>query len=168
MTGADFIRQIRNRPDSHNIPAIVITARQDRECRIAALDAGATDFLQSPVTHSEFKERAELLIGQHRKRREIESRTASNSATSDERNEQVGGKSMLEQIIDTTPVMIIATDRNGKILFINSYQSAMLGQDTEQLVGHSISDIFETNLAEREQRRNALIIDGAQSIPNYE
>jgi CheY-like chemotaxis protein len=48
MTGADFIRQIRSRPDSHNIPAIVITARQDRECRIAALDAGATDFLQSP------------------------------------------------------------------------------------------------------------------------
>ncbi|MEQ1549651.1 EAL domain-containing protein [Sphingorhabdus sp.] len=168
MTGADFIRQIRNRPDSHNIPAIVITARQDRECRIAALDAGATDFLQSPVTHSEFKERAELLIGQHRKRREIESRTASNSATTDERNEQTGGKSMLEQIIDTTPVMIIATDRNGKILFINSYQSAMLGQDTEQLVGHSINDIFEAHLAEREQRRNALIIDGAQSIPNYE
>ncbi|HMT42324.1 MAG TPA: EAL domain-containing protein [Sphingorhabdus sp.] len=168
MTGADFIRQIRSRPDSHNIPAIVITARQDRECRIAALDAGATDFLQSPVTHSEFKERAELLIGQHRKRREIENRTTANSANSDDLREQTGGKSMLEQIIDTTPVMIIATDRNGKILFINSYQSAMLGKDTEQLVGHSINDIFEPHLAEREQRRNSLIIDGAQSIPNYE
>jgi diguanylate cyclase (GGDEF)-like protein/PAS domain S-box-containing protein len=87
---------------------------------------------------------------------------------SDDRYEQPGGKSMLEQIIDTTPVMIIATDRNGKILFINSYQSAMLGKETDQLVGHSINDIFEPALAEREQRRNSLIIQGAQSIPNYE
>ena len=168
MTGADFIRQIRSRPDSHNIPAIVITARQDRECRIAALDAGATDFLQSPVTHAEFKERAELLIGQHRKRLELEKRTTVSAAGEGERNEQTAGKSMLEQIIDTTPVMIVATDRNGKILFINSYQSAMLGQETDLLIGRSISDILEPQLAEREQRRNALIIEGAQSIPNYE
>lgn len=168
MTGADFIRQIRSRPDSHNIPAIVITARQDRECRIAALDAGATDFLQSPVTHAEFKERAELLIGQHRKRIELEKRTAIAAVNGEDRSKQSSGKSMLEQIIDTTPVMIIATDRNGKILFINSYQSAMLGQETDVLVGRSINDIFEPQLAEREQRRNALIIEGAQSIPNYE
>ncbi len=111
MTGADFIRRIRSRPDSHNIPAIVITARQDRECRIAALDAGATDFLQSPVTHAEFKERAELLIGQHRKRIELEQRATISAVSKEERNEQVAGKSMLEQIIDTTPVMIVATDR---------------------------------------------------------
>lgn len=168
MTGADFIRQIRSRPDSHNIPAIVITARQDRECRIAALDAGATDFLQSPVTHSEFKDRAELLISQHRKQIEIESRTSTRSGAMLDRAELTGGKSMLEQIIDTTPVMIIATDRNDHILFINSYQSAILGYDTDKIVGRSISDLFELSLAEREQRRNALIIDGAQSIPNYE
>jgi len=168
MTGADFIRRIRSRPDSHNIPAIVITARQDRECRIAALDAGATDFLQSPVTHAEFKERAELLIGQHRKRIELEQRATISAVSKEERNEQVAGKSMLEQIIDTTPVMIVATDRNGKVLFINSYQSAMLGQETETLIGRSISDILEPQLAEREQRRNALIIEGAPSIPNYE
>ncbi len=168
MTGADFIRRIRSRPDSHNIPAIVITARQDRECRIAALDAGATDFLQSPVTHAEFKERAELLIGQHRKRIELEQRATISAVNKEERSEQVAGKSMLEQIIDTTPVMIVATDRNGKVLFINSYQSAMLGQETETLIGRSISDILEPQLAEREQRRNALIIEGAPSIPNYE
>jgi diguanylate cyclase (GGDEF)-like protein/PAS domain S-box-containing protein len=168
MTGADFIRHIRSRPDSHNIPAIVITARQDRECRIAALDAGATDFLQSPVTHAEFKERAELLIGQHRKRIELEQRTTISAASDEDRIEHVVGKSMLEQIIDTTPVMIVATDRNGKVLFINSYQSAMLGQETENLIGRSISDILEPQLAEREQRRNALIIEGAPSIPNYE
>lgn len=168
MTGADFIRQIRSRPGQHSIPAIVITARQDRECRIAALDAGATDFLQSPVSHAEFRERAELLIGQHRKRMEIDKRNKNENARGRNSNDVSVGKSMLEQIIDTTPVMIIATDRNGKILFINSYQSAMLGQETDSLVGKSIDDVFEPQLADREHRRNAIIIEGAQSIPNYE
>lgn len=167
MNGADFIRAIRAKASGQNIPAIVITARQDRECRIAALDAGATDFLQSPVTDSEFRERALLLIGQHRKRIELEQRAvelsaepASDTATS--------GSSMLEQIIDTTPIMINATDRNGKFLFMNSYQSAMFGVEPELLVGRSIGEILDPQLAEREQRRNALIIEGGQSIPNYE
>ncbi|MEP2493204.1 MAG: response regulator, partial [Parasphingorhabdus sp.] len=44
MNGAEFIRKVRMMPGASDIPAIVITAHQDRECRLAALDAGATDF----------------------------------------------------------------------------------------------------------------------------
>lgn len=168
MTGADFIRKFRDRPDGLATPAIIITARQDRECRIAALDAGATDFLQSPVTDQEFRERAVLLIAQHRKRIELENRAAVSLASEGASPEVAGGKSMLEQIIDTTPILISATDRNGKILFINSYQAALLGEETENLVGKSINDAFEPMLAQREVRRNAIIIETGQSIPNYE
>jgi diguanylate cyclase (GGDEF)-like protein/PAS domain S-box-containing protein len=167
MNGADFIRAIRSKASGQHVPAIVITARQDRECRIAALDAGATDFLQSPVTDSEFRERALLLIGQHRKRVELEQRAAefSTEVTSDEVS---NGKSMLEQIIDTTPILINATDRNGKFLFMNSYQSAMFGLEPELLVGRRISEMLDPQLSERELRRNTLILESGQSIPNYE
>lgn len=167
MNGADFIRAIRSKTSGRNVPAIVITARQDRECRIAALDAGATDFLQSPVTDSEFRERALLLIGQHRKRIELEQRAAELSSD-DAKDETTNGKSMLEQIIDTTPILINATDRNGKFLFMNSYQSAMFGVEPELLVGRPISEMLDPPLAERELRRNALILESGQSIPNYE
>ncbi len=167
MNGADFIRAIRSKTSGRNVPAIVITARQDRECRIAALDAGATDFLQSPVTDSEFRERALLLIGQHRKRIELEQRAAELSSD-DAKDETANGKSMLEQIIDTTPILINATDRNGKFLFMNSYQSAMFGGVPELLVGRPISEMLDPPLAERELRRNALILESGQSIPNYE
>ncbi len=167
MNGADFIRAIRSKTSGRNVPAIVITARQDRECRIAALDAGATDFLQSPVTDSEFRERALLLIGQHRKRIELEQRAAELSSD-DAKDETANGKSMLEQIIDTTPILINATDRNGKFLFMNSYQSAMFGVEPELLVGRPISEMLDPPLAERELRRNALILESGQSIPNYE
>jgi len=169
MNGAEFISKIRSRTVGAHIPAIIITARQDRECRITALDAGATDFLQTPVTHIEFRDRALLLLGQHYRQQELKqslenNRTGSDSADADDKS----GKSMLEQIIDTTPILINATDRNGKFLFLNSYQAALFGRDPEQLVGRSISDIMEPDLVDRETRRNNVILETGISIPNFE
>ncbi len=171
MTGADFIRRVRARGEGRNIPAIIITARQDRECRIAALDAGATDFLQSPVTDGEFRERAKLLIRQHRKQKELAESTSlspdSNTA-SESHAEPSAAASMLEQIIDTAPVLINATDRNGKLLFMNSYQAALFGQEPEMLVGKPISEVMEDGLALRETRRNRTILQSGKAMANFE
>lgn len=169
MNGAEFISKIRSRNVGAHIPAIIITARQDRECRITALDAGATDFLQTPVTHIEFRDRALLLLGQHYRQRELNqsleaNRLSANAADTDDK----AGKSMLEQIIDTTPILINATDRNGKFLFLNSYQAALFGHGPEQLVGKSIAEIMEPDLVERETRRNNVILETGVSIPNFE
>ena len=169
MNGAEFIRRVRERGAGGSAPAIVITARQDRECRITALDAGATDFLQSPVTDTEFRERALLLINQNRKSRELEEGIfGHNSSDANRQSNQPAAKSMLEQIIDTTPIMINATDRNGKFLFMNNYQSALFNKDQDLLVGKSVYDTLTPALAERERRRNVLIIETGSSIPNYE
>jgi len=169
MNGAEFISKIRARTVGAHIPAIIITARQDRECRITALDAGATDFLQTPVSHIEFRDRVLLLLGQHYRQQELKqsletNRTATDSSDGDDK----GGKSMLEQIIDTTPILINATDRNGKFLFLNSYQAALFGREPEQLVGRPISDIMEPELVERETRRNNVILETGISLPNFE
>jgi diguanylate cyclase (GGDEF)-like protein/PAS domain S-box-containing protein len=75
---------------------------------------------------------------------------------------------MLEQIIDTTPILINATDRNGKYLFLNSYQAALFGRKPDQLVGRAISEILEPDLFQRETRRNNVILETGISIPNYE
>jgi diguanylate cyclase (GGDEF)-like protein/PAS domain S-box-containing protein len=170
MNGAQFISKIRERNTGAQIPAIMITARQDRECRISALDAGATDFLQSPVSHIEFRDRALLLLGQHYKQQELKQSlsSSSRSAVDDSESEERDGKSMLEQIIDTTPILINATDRNGRYLFLNSYQAALFGQQPDQLVGHSIDEILEPDLLDRETRRNKVILETGISIPNYE
>lgn len=171
MTGAEFIREVRARAVETHIPSIIITARQDRECRITALDAGATDFLQSPVSDIEFRERALLLLSQHKKKIDLEQRMTRNSENllQTGNNDKSGhSKSMLEQIIDTTPILINATDRNGKLLFMNSYQAALFGKETEALVGSSIFDLLDPQLSEREQRRNNVIVETGKSIPNFE
>jgi diguanylate cyclase (GGDEF)-like protein/PAS domain S-box-containing protein len=167
MNGAEFIRRLRERTGGGGAPAIIITARQDRECRISALDAGATDFLQSPVTDSEFRERATLLINQHRKSKELELNAAQNMQHDDSRTSPVA-KSMLEQIIDTSPILINATDRNGKFLFMNNYQAGLFQEEPDLLVGKCSYDILPAALAERERRRNMVIVETGTSIPNYE
>ncbi len=168
MNGAEFISKIRSRTIGAHIPAIIITARQDRECRITALDAGATDFLQTPVTHIEFRDRALLLLSQHYRQRELNQSLEVNRVNSDPNVEDKSGKSMLEQIIDTTPILINATDRNGKFLFLNSYQAALFGRDPNELVGKPIAEIMEADLVEREMRRNAIILETGVNIPNFE
>ena len=168
MNGAEFISKVRARATGSHIPAIIITARQDRECRISALDAGATDFLQSPVSHIEFRDRTLLLLGQHYKLLELKQSLSASGIPADDDSDGNNGKSMLEQIIDTTPILINACDRNGKFLFLNSYQAALFGQEPDQLVGQSVFDLFDRELAERELRRNNVIIETGISIPTYE
>ena len=62
MDGAAFIKELRMLPSSSDIPVIVVTAYQDRDFRYRALEAGATDFLNSPVDHHEFVTRARNLL----------------------------------------------------------------------------------------------------------
>ncbi len=172
MNGAEFIKAVRDKSVGSHIPAIIITARQDRECRISALDAGATDFLQSPVSHIEFRERALLLLNQHKKEIELAERAKHTVETNP--NDFVEGygsaanKSMLEQIIDTSPILINAIDRNGKFLFLNSYNSALFGKVPDELVGQSIYDLLDPISLEHELRRNSVILESGNSIPVFE
>ncbi len=173
MNGAEFIRKVRMMPGVSEIPAIVITAHQDRECRLAALDAGATDFLQSPVSHVEFCSRALSLLTKSKKsvtlrRRasEIERKHAAVGETTT--NEGPSGKSMLEQIIDTIPIMINATDRSGNCLFTNAYQSALFDKDPDEMVGADFAAFFEPTLAANSRRRNELVLKSGLAIPHYE
>src|ERR1700709_2365285 len=62
MTGATFTQHIRATPHGAEVPIMVITAYEDRDFRLQALEAGATDFLQSPIDHHEFVTRARNLL----------------------------------------------------------------------------------------------------------
>src|SRR5690349_5893955 len=62
MDGTEFTRRLRAMQAGLQIPVLVVTAHDDRSFRVRALDAGATDFLQSPIDHFEFVTRARNLL----------------------------------------------------------------------------------------------------------
>jgi signal transduction histidine kinase len=66
MNGAEFVAEFRKLKGCIDVPVIVVTAYEDREHRYRALEAGATDFLASPVDHHEFVVRARNLLALRR------------------------------------------------------------------------------------------------------
>ena len=80
MNGAEFIAAFRGLPGCIDVPVIVVTAYEDRDHRYRALEAGATDFLSSPVDHREFVVRARNFLSLRRQRIAREQAERANAA----------------------------------------------------------------------------------------
>jgi diguanylate cyclase (GGDEF)-like protein/PAS domain S-box-containing protein len=154
MDGADFIRRFRSIRGAEDIPVIVITVYEERTYRLRALEAGATDFLHSPVDHHEFVTRARNLLKLHQHQVLLAARATTlaeeleNSERTRER-ELRDSSQRLAQVIDSLPVMITATAPDGQILFANAPQAQFLGLRSNNLVGRNVADVFNTEVSTR-------------------
>ena len=132
MNGAEFIRRLRRIPLGADVPVIVLTAYEDREFRLRALEAGATDFLQTPVDHQEFVTRGRNVLKLGEQQGLIRSR-ADALQRDLERTEQSletairDNRMRLIQVIDTIPAVISASDAEGRCVFVNQYGSHTMG-----------------------------------------
>lgn len=74
MSGIDLISHIRQLPSHQHVPLVMITADADRPTRLAAIDAGATDFLAKPVDPLELRSRLTNLLALRRAQNQLEDR----------------------------------------------------------------------------------------------
>ena len=63
--GLQACREIRARTSTQSIPIILLTARADEETKMAALEAGASDFLPKPFSTTELHVRIKNLVESH-------------------------------------------------------------------------------------------------------
>ncbi len=64
--GLEFIRQVRREPRHADLPILMVSADHEKGVRYAALDEGATDFLNKPVDGVEFLARARNMLALRR------------------------------------------------------------------------------------------------------
>lgn len=62
MNGFDVCRQVKNEPRTQMIPVLMVTALQEKEDRIRAMEVGADDFLSKPIDATELLVRAKSLL----------------------------------------------------------------------------------------------------------
>ncbi len=62
LNGAELIRRFRAVAGCGDVPAVVVTAYEDVQFRTLALEAGANDFLLSPIDHGEFCTQSRKLL----------------------------------------------------------------------------------------------------------
>ena len=63
--GLQACREIRERTSTQSIPVVLLTARADEETKMAALSAGASDFLTKPFSTTELHVRLKNLVESH-------------------------------------------------------------------------------------------------------
>ena len=168
MTGAAFTQQIRALPNGMDVPIIVITAYDDRAFRLEALEAGATDFVQTPIDHQEFVTRARNLLKIGTRQKLIRNRAFALAKelqdVEQERQELLrDSRDRLAQVIDTVPAMISASDRRGECIFVNAYQTAALGEDTDGGVTG-----FKGEHAQRSRQLDARVFATESPLPAFE
>src|SRR5947209_9183815 len=63
--GLQACRELRERSTTQSTPVILLTARADEETKLAALSAGANDFLSKPFSTTELHVRIKNLVESH-------------------------------------------------------------------------------------------------------
>jgi len=62
VSGIEVCRRLRQRPESRNVPIIMLTARGEESDRIRGLDTGADDYVVKPVSMSELAARVRAVL----------------------------------------------------------------------------------------------------------
>lgn len=65
MDGLEFIKQLKNYPNSYGIPVLMVTANEHADVRYKALEVGASDFLNKPIDATEFTIRVKNMLTLH-------------------------------------------------------------------------------------------------------
>jgi PAS domain S-box-containing protein len=173
LDGAAFIRRFRAVPGCADVPVMVITAYEDRDLRYQALEAGATDFLLSPVDHHEFRVRSRNLLTLRRQQLQLKERASSleeQIAVEEQRHRDALRHSheLLMRVIDAVPVLVSATDRDGRYVFVNDFYARHIGRPVASIVGLTPVSVGDAPEARAAMERDRRIIAGLDPPGSFE
>jgi diguanylate cyclase (GGDEF)-like protein/PAS domain S-box-containing protein len=173
MDGAEFTRAFRAIPGASEVPVVVVTVYEERSYCYQALEAGATDFLLSPVDHHEFRARARNLLTLRKQQKLLERRAHQlhcELLSSTEQHEAAlrASESRLRRLIDTVPAMISAVDSSGRITLINSAHRRLHGIDPATAADQTLAQVHGEDYATQHLVLNAKVFETAATVPSFE
>jgi diguanylate cyclase (GGDEF)-like protein/PAS domain S-box-containing protein len=173
MDGADFTRAFRALPGASEVPVVVVTVYEERSYCYQALEAGATDFLLSPVDHHEFRARARNLLTMRKQQKLLEQRAHDlrcELLSSTEQHEAAlrASELRLRRLIDTVPAMISAVDAHGRLTLINSAHRQVYGVDPAAATGKGLAEVHGEDYATQHLVLNAKVFESGETLPSFE
>ncbi|MGH7125136.1 MAG: hybrid sensor histidine kinase/response regulator [Stellaceae bacterium] len=173
LDGAEFIRRFRTLEACVDVPVMVITAYEDKDLRYRALEAGATDYLLSPVDHHEFRVRSRNLLTLRRQQLLLKLRAVSleERMVEEERRHQDElrhSHELLLRVIDAVPMRVSATDAGGRHVFANEYLARALGRPVQAIIGRTPSELQPGREADETADIDRRLIAGEATPPPYE
>ena len=164
MDGARFIAALRARGGFTDVPIVVVTVYEDRDYCYKALEAGATDFLLSPVDHLEFRARARNLLTLRRQQRLLADRAATLERELRDRGTPPDA-AFAASLVDLLPVAIMGVDAQGRVAFVNRAHEAMFAVDRGQVLGMPLAEAHGEEYATRHGVLNDKVVESAGAMP---
>ncbi|HZT50653.1 MAG TPA: ATP-binding protein [Stellaceae bacterium] len=173
VDGIALIRRFRALRGCAELPIMALTASEDRSLRLDALEAGATDFLPSPVDHDEFRVRARNLLTLRRQQRELAQRASSleQQILAEERRHQAAlreSHELLMRVIDAVPVMVSATDRDGRFVFVNECYARRVNKPAASIIGLTPVEVRDDLQARATMERDRRIVAHSEMPGTFE
>ncbi len=166
LDGASFIALLRARPGLEDVPIIVVTVYEDRDYCYRALDAGATDFLLSPVDHVEFRARARNLLTLRRQQKLLQSRTAElERALRDHPASLLGRDASLRTLLDALPVAVSVVDERGQLVYVNLAYASLFMSKPERLIGRDLEEVHGERFATRHRVLDDKVLQSNRPLP---
>ncbi len=166
MDGATFIETLREQRAFADVPIVVVTVYEDRDFCYRALDAGATDFLLSPVDHLEFRARARNLLTMRRQQKLLAKRAADlEQALKEQAGPTFDHPAVrLQAFLDRVPIAVSAVDRFGRLTLVNQAHEDLFTQRREDLVGKSLLDAFGEAYATRHTVLDEKVLESGRPL----
>ena len=147
MDGAAFVAALRELPDCSEIPIVIVTIYEDKDFRYKALQAGATDFLLSPIDHQEFRIRLRNLLQLREHQRTVRNHALSleRKIVEDSYNFSVNLQELegrLRQLIDAVPALISVSNTRRQYLYVNQAWTETYGIARAHAIGRMPEEMF--------------------------
>lgn len=142
VSGIELLRTIRRHPEIHTIPVMVLSGRGDEATRLAALAAGADDFIGKPFSGKELAARIRSHVELARLRRtsaQRESRLLHTIRTV---------KHDFERLLADTNDAFLSLDHELRIVALNAATARLLDGEPEAPLGMLLAQVAPTFVAQ--------------------
>jgi diguanylate cyclase (GGDEF)-like protein/PAS domain S-box-containing protein len=162
LDGRQVARVVKADPATSKIPIIMVTAQTDRDARLAALDAGAEDFLSKPVDRAELWLRVRNLLRLKRLGDLLEQHQVTLETEAQAQTAELQARSMdlkrFRTAMDATNESIVLVNRTTMtFIAVNATASKMLGYSREELFELGPLDLASTPRDRLEALYDAII-----------
>jgi len=162
LDGRQVARAVKADPATSKIPIIMVTAQTDREARLAALDAGAEDFVSKPVDRAELWLRVRNLLRLKRLSDLLEEHQLTLEAEAQARTAELKARNAdlkrFRTAMDATNDSIVLVNRTTmRFVEVNAPASQMLGYSREELFELGPMDLASISLDQLEALYDTII-----------
>ncbi|MFQ4146158.1 PAS domain S-box protein [Chlorogloeopsis sp. ULAP02] len=136
LDGFELLRELRGKPQTQELPIILLSARAGEESRIEGLQAGADDYLTKPFSARELLARVEANLKLAQLRRDATQREQALRLEAETAQQKV------ETILSSISDAFVVLDRDWNFTYVNDRYCGIVDMDREALLGQNVWELF--------------------------